>query len=165
MEQALNKKHLARLELPILGIHCASCVSRVESALHATPGVQEATVNFATPRATVQFDPQAARPEKLARAVKEQGYEAAIFESPVASAESETLIQRKEYRVEKIRFIVAALLSLPVAMIGMGSHVLPPLEHLFMFPGRDWVQLILTTPVLFWTSQGFLVGAWRAAKH
>jgi Cu+-exporting ATPase len=162
MAQILNKELFVRLELPIVGMHCASCAGRIESALKGTPGVQEAVVNFATHSATVRYDRKLTTPEELARAIKDQGYEA-IIESPGTSAE--TRVEAEEYRRQKIRFIIAAVLSVPVAIIGMGSHVFPPLEHVLMFPGRDWVELILTTPVLFWAGQGFFIGAWRAAKH
>ena len=46
--------------LPVEGMTCASCVNRIERFLRKTPGVAEATVNLATERATVRFDPAVA---------------------------------------------------------------------------------------------------------
>ena len=46
-----------RLTLPVRGMHCAACVGKVERALRAVPGVDEATVNLATERATLVLDP------------------------------------------------------------------------------------------------------------
>ena len=51
--------HTTTLELPIEGMTCASCVGRVERALKAVPGVQNASVNLATERASVQIAPDA----------------------------------------------------------------------------------------------------------
>ena len=51
---------LARAELAVEGMHCASCASRVQRTLAGQPGVQQATVNLATERATVVYDPSTA---------------------------------------------------------------------------------------------------------
>ncbi|WP_437574856.1 heavy-metal-associated domain-containing protein [Sorangium sp. So ce887] len=65
----------ARADLPVQGMTCAACVRRVERALRATPGVQEAAVNLVTQRATVAYDARATTPAELARAIVEAGYE------------------------------------------------------------------------------------------
>ncbi|NLE87939.1 MAG: copper-translocating P-type ATPase [Myxococcales bacterium] len=62
------------VHLPLRGLSCSSCVKRVERALSAAPGVQEAVVNFATERATVRFDPAATDVEQLCQAVEGAGY-------------------------------------------------------------------------------------------
>ncbi len=65
----------ARLELPVQGMTCASCVRRVERALSATDGVQAADVNYALGRATITYDPARTSPKALAEAVVGAGYE------------------------------------------------------------------------------------------
>src|SRR5712691_6017938 len=60
--------------LPILGMTCASCVRRVERALSKVEGVSAATVNLATEKARVVFDPSVATLERLAAAVEKAGY-------------------------------------------------------------------------------------------
>src|SRR5688500_5094225 len=81
-----------RLEVPIRGMTCASCASRVERSLNALDGVS-ATVNFATERATVELEPDSARPDDLARAVEQAGYRALpprpATGSPAADAEED----------------------------------------------------------------------------
>ena len=62
------------LTLPITGMTCANCAATVERTLRKTPGVSEASVNFASERATVRFDPAAVAVEGLARAVERAGY-------------------------------------------------------------------------------------------
>ena len=66
----------ARVDLPITGMTCASCATRVERRLNRLDGVT-ATVNYATERATVEFDPDAVAPEQLVEAVEAAGYSAA----------------------------------------------------------------------------------------
>src|SRR5215468_5334837 len=63
------------LELRIVGMHCAACVSRVEQALGSVPGVSEVTVNLASDRARVQLV-EPVEPEALVRAVRAAGYDA-----------------------------------------------------------------------------------------
>ena len=67
---------VAHLELPIEGMTCASCATRIERKLNKLEGV-EASVNYATEQAAVTFDPARARLEDLVRAVEAAGYQAA----------------------------------------------------------------------------------------
>ncbi|MCX6566390.1 MAG: heavy metal translocating P-type ATPase [Candidatus Aminicenantes bacterium] len=75
-----------RLDLPVSGMTCATCVSTVEKALKKIPGVEFVSVNFATQRATVIYSPSAAKTADLVRAVREAGYD-------VASASAEIPIK------------------------------------------------------------------------
>lgn len=65
-----------RTDLPLLGMHCAACANRIEKALGRAPGVSQASVNFATARATVRYDSQVTDPESLREVVREAGYDA-----------------------------------------------------------------------------------------
>ncbi|MBW8305172.1 MAG: cadmium-translocating P-type ATPase [Brevundimonas sp.] len=65
---------LRTLEIPILGMTCASCVGRVEKAIRAAPGVKSATVNLAAERARVEFD-DAGSPAAVTQAIRAAGYE------------------------------------------------------------------------------------------
>src|SRR6478736_2554155 len=69
-----ERQDAQELSLPIEGMTCASCVRRVEKALAKVPGVQEASVNLATERARVVFDPAATTVEALGAAVEKAGY-------------------------------------------------------------------------------------------
>jgi copper chaperone CopZ len=68
----------ARADLPIEGMTCASCANRVEKRLAKQPGVESASVNFATKVATVTYDATATDPAQLAKAVDEIGYKAIV---------------------------------------------------------------------------------------
>src|SRR5439155_6173569 len=74
------------LELPIAGMTCASCARRIERRLNRLESVS-ASVNYATEKATVDFDPAAVRPEQLVEAVAEAGYEAVLPSAEAQSAE------------------------------------------------------------------------------
>ena len=63
-----------RIDLPITGMTCASCANRIERSLANTPGVRTAGVNFATSRATVEYDPAATGVRQLIDRVKDVGY-------------------------------------------------------------------------------------------
>src|SRR6476660_7104266 len=71
---AQTREHL---ELPVEGMSCASCAGRIERRLNGLDGVQ-ATVNFATERAAVDFDPGRAEPRLILRTIEETGYRARL---------------------------------------------------------------------------------------
>src|SRR5688500_204242 len=73
------------LTLPIEGMTCASCVRRVEKALTKVEGVSEASVNLATEKAKVVYDPQATTLEAMKKAVERAGY--GVRELPVETPE------------------------------------------------------------------------------
>jgi P-type Cu+ transporter len=73
----LSSGGLEQLDISVQGMTCASCVRRIEGALHAVPGVVEANVNFATGRARVRYEPAATGPSALLQAVEAAGYRVA----------------------------------------------------------------------------------------
>ncbi|MCC7263525.1 MAG: copper-translocating P-type ATPase [Candidatus Latescibacteria bacterium] len=159
-----------RCDLPVLGMHCTSCAARIESTLSQTEGVNQASVNFATGRATVFYDPQSATSQSLREVVHEMGYETIAPEetttaAPVAEEDGETQARLAEYRQQRTRFLLALILSLPVALMEMGGHLVPALAAALDFPGRYWLELALTSVVLFWGGGEFFAGAWNAARH
>jgi Cu+-exporting ATPase len=164
---ATLEKAPAVLDVPVTGMHCAACAARIEKALAAAPGVATAGVNFATERATVQYDPAATTPEALREAVRGQGYDVILPEPAggVSPDEAAAAAHEAEYRRVRTRFVVAAVLTVPVLVLAMAGHVVPALESVLDFPARPWVELALTTPVLFWAGRGFITGAWSAARH
>src|SRR3954452_23439616 len=128
---------MATAELPITGMTCASCANRIERNLNKLDGVT-ATVNYATEKASVDYDASAVAPEQLVAAVGAAGYRAvlpsAAAEEPPADAD-ETIPVRN-------RLIASALLSLPVLAIAM----IPALQ----FDNWQWLSLQLATPVVLW---------------
>jgi P-type Cu+ transporter len=73
-EKEFAEGESVRVDLPVTGMTCAACARRVERRLGKTPGVRAATVNFATERATVEYDPARTGLRRLDEAVREIGY-------------------------------------------------------------------------------------------
>ncbi|MFO0852409.1 MAG: heavy metal translocating P-type ATPase [Gemmataceae bacterium] len=158
----------SRADLPVVGMHCAACAARIEGALGQAPGVSRAAVNFATGRATVEYDPSATGPAALRDVVRGAGYDAVLPEAghPAGGvSDAEEQAREVEYKRTRRKFVAAAILTAPVAVLGMGGHLVPSLAPVLDFPGRAWVELALATPVLFWAGWEFFSGAWAAARH
>ena len=143
---------MARLTLAVRGMHCAACVGKVEHALKSVPGVEEATVNLATERATVAFDPARGDVAALRDAVARAGYE--LGDAPPAGAPAPDPAQAAraaEQRELRTRVLVGALLSIPI-VLGSMPEVFPWVPAWLRDPG---VLLLLTTPVQFWVGAQF----------
>ena len=102
---------MTQLELELDGMSCASCAAGIERALNRLDGV-EATVNFATERAAVAFDPERASVDELVGAVESIGY-GARERTPLAAAPPDRLAPLRR------RLIVAVALSIPLAVLAM----------------------------------------------
>ena len=139
-----------RLELPIEGMTCASCATRIEKRLNKLDGV-EATVNYATENAAVDFDPLRVAPEDLIAAIEAAGYHATLTEPEPAAAEDDPTAPLRR------RLLVSALLSLPVLLLAM----IEPLQ----FDNWQWLSLQLATPVVLWGGWPFHKAAWMNLKH
>src|SRR6266481_1021546 len=112
MSVLAEAKGAARVELELAGMTCASCAARIERKLNKLDGVH-ATVNFATERASVEFDPGRADVDQLVSAVEQTGYGATL---PAAHSEG-----RDELAGLSRRLLVSAVLTAPVAVLAMVS--------------------------------------------
>ncbi|HTJ95707.1 MAG TPA: heavy metal translocating P-type ATPase, partial [Pararobbsia sp.] len=148
------------VDLVVDGMTCASCVARVERVLKKTPGVSAASVNLATERARVEFD--AGVPvNTLLDVIGRAGYEARVdTHTAVKGAADETAERERAEgeRREGIRVLIAAILSLPLA-IPMAAQVFG--VHA-MWPA--WLQFVLATPVQFWLGARFYRAGWGALR-
>ncbi len=153
-----------RLTLSIEGMHCASCVARVEIALKNVPGVVDASVNFALESASIRYMPGQATPETLAEAVRNVGYNVREEPQPADHVYS----PRRDHHAEneaalRRRFIAAALLTVGIFTLMYselwGFSLGIPMEIALT------LQAILATPVQFWAGWQFYSGAWAAARQ
>ncbi|MCC6173856.1 MAG: copper-translocating P-type ATPase [Chloroflexi bacterium] len=165
------------LTLPVEGMTCASCVRRIERALGKVQGVQEASVNLATERARVVFDPELVGLPQLTAAVEKAGYKvgpmpteravpAATPGALVASAPVQADNAPDEREIERQREIDdlkrKSLISLVVGLAMMAVMYLPlGLDLRLAAPAL----LIAATIVQFWAGRVFYQAAWAAAKH
>ncbi len=141
------------VELPITGMTCASCANRIERRLNKLDGVT-ASVNYATERATVDFDPGAVEPRQLVEAVESAGYQAVL-----PSAEPDTHDHETPDETEPLRrrLLISAVLTLPVLLLSM----IPPLQ----FDNWQWLCLTLASPVVVWGAWPFHRATWANLKH
>lgn len=137
------------VNLGIQGMTCASCVSRVEKALLAVPGVTAASVNLATETARVTLS-GGSDSQLLLAAVAKAGYRASLREDAAATP--------RPHATPWWPVAVAALLSLPLVLPMFGGLVG---EH-WMLPA--WLQFLLATPVQFWLGARFYRAGWKALQ-
>jgi Cu+-exporting ATPase len=139
---------------------CAACARTIERTLQRISGVEHASVNFATSRAVVRFDPDRADVPALVKAVRDVGYD--VLGLMVTSDDAGALedlqeqAREREHRVVRRKFMVAASLTVPILAIAM--------PHL-QFPGVNLVQLALALPVVTYAGAQFYRGAWLAVGH
>ncbi len=222
-----------RVDLPITGMTCAACANRIEKQLKKQPGVESCSVNFATSKATINYNPEKTGVSNLIETVKDVGYDTAgtssvefvVDDSARPSGSSVQLenhlskqpgvikanfnlatmavnveflpgaadkreirlaIEDFGYKVREVsssggeaaedslekahaaeyaelkrKFWIAAVLSLPVLVIAMSHGRIAFLN----FAGVNWLQLVLTIPVIFYCGRQFYLGAWAAFRH
>ncbi len=157
----------ATLEFEIDGMHCASCVARVEKAIAGTPGVRGARVNFATESAVAELaedEPDQALSEQIVESVRRSGYSA----SPRGGGFSEEAARKRRARREEEarlwfrRWTIGAVLSAPVVTVEMGAHWFG--LHLPLAVAGS-IAFVLTAAVLVYTGRPFFEGAWTLLKR
>ena len=135
---------MTTLQLELEGMTCAACAARIERALNKLDGV-DASVNYATERAAVRSEDDVTV-DDLIRAVERAGYSASLTRTESGPGDRLGL-----------RLVVAAALTVPVALIAM----VPPLG----FDGWKWVALALATPVWAWAGWPFHRAALKSLRH
>ena len=140
---------------PVLGMSCASCAARVDKTLNGLPGVYQATVNYATAVAQVEYNPEVCSDATLQSAVQDAGYDLLVDTGEDVADKAEE-IRLTRYRKIKRRTVAALLLSLPIMVISMFFEDISSLKY---------VLWILATPVVFGLGREFYINAWRQLKH
>lgn len=140
---------VARIELTISGMTCASCAARIEKKLNGLDSVA-ATVNYATEKATATA-PSDYDPQTLIAEVEKAGYTATLVPSRAPGGEDPGL------GALRARLTVAAVLAVPVIALAM----IPA----WQFRYWQWVSLALATPVVLWAGRAFHAAAWTNLTH
>ena len=136
--------------LQILGMHCPACAQRIENSLSKLDGVTEVKVNFAFKEAIVRFDLDKTNLEKIKATVKRTGYEA-VEQAEGLSAER----RRKVMKRKLMLFFFGLALTIPIVVI----------TYFLVFPEKNLLLLILTTPVQFVVGWHFYRGAYNSLKN
>lgn len=120
-EVAERTEH-AKVTIPVGGMTCAACARRVEKAIGKLEGIDETSVNFATEKATVTYDPQTVRLSAIRGAIEKAGYQALEVDKADA-ADEDRARKQKEIKTLWTKFIVSAVFSLPLFYIAMAPMI------------------------------------------
>ncbi|MEM5767924.1 MAG: copper ion binding protein, partial [Bacillota bacterium] len=116
--EVVEKSANQNVSIPIGGMTCAACAQRVEKGIKKLPGVERVSVNFATEKATVAYDPQTTRLSGIREAIEKAGYQALEINKADA-ADEDRARKQKEIKTLWTKFIVAAAFALPLLYIAM----------------------------------------------
>ena len=143
---------------------CAACAARVEKTLSKLAGLESATVNFATEKATVVYDPKKINLSAIRAAVEKAGFKATIIDKSLL-ADEDKLRKKKETWTLLLKLIVAAVFALPLLYICMAPMIpgapmlVPSFIHPNIFPLNFAIaQIILTIPIVIAGHKFYTVG-------
>ncbi len=145
--------------LAIGGMHCASCVARVEQAIRSVPGVVDARVNLATERAGVLVDPSRVDESLLSEAVEKAGYAARRSELVLGEG-AETLRRERAELVQgwKAPLVVGVVLTIPLIILAYLPWFIPSLGHSLALA---LTMAVLATALQIYLGMPYLIGAWQ----
>ncbi|WP_341366602.1 heavy metal translocating P-type ATPase [Yoonia sp. BS5-3] len=143
---------ISEIRFDVQGMHCGSCVGRVEAALRKVPGIQTASVNLASGTAVITT---ASGEQPALQAMADAGYQAEV----ARTVSDDTAARDAAADLAFNRFRNAGLLTLPVFLLEMGGHLFPALHHLIartIGTETSWIiQCVLTTLVLAFPGRVF----------
>jgi Cu+-exporting ATPase len=156
---------LERVDLPVTGMTCASCVNRIERFLSRTDGVVNATVNLATERATIAFDPVRATPDAIVGAIEAAGY--GVAPEPRAADGSAALASDADdaRRAADQRSLLRSGLSSTALGLTMMAITFWPGGTPWPMTAINVWMIAPATVVQFVFGRRFLDAAWRNARH
>jgi Cu+-exporting ATPase len=172
--QAFPEIEAKEVSIPIEGMTCAACAKSVERAVGKLEGIDSVSVNFATEKAVVKYNPEAVRLSEIKQAIAKAGYKALEIENKNIIDEDK---QRKEKEIRTLwtKFIVSAVFSLPLLYIAMGPMIpglnvpipewLEPMEHSLTYA---LTELLLVIPVIIAGYRFYTVGfraIWRRSPN
>jgi P-type Cu+ transporter len=172
--EASEVSHSKEVTIPIGGMTCASCSKAVERALGKLAGIESASVNLATEKAAIKYNPEKVRLSEIKQAINKAGYQALEIENKDKVDEDK---QRKEKEIRTLwtKFIVSAIFSIPLLYIAMG-----PMVKWWNFPVPSWLQpmqypltyafveILLAIPVVIAGYRFYTVGykaLWRRSPN
>ena len=167
-----------QIEFPVVGMTCASCVRRIEKAIAKVAGVQESSVNLATEKARVSYDPALVTTAQLTAAIEKAGYAIgpmptapiatpsvaeAVHQSTDAESRNGEESERDRERQREIDTLrMKSLISLGIGLVMMALMFIPLGVNMQLLAP---VLLIAATIVQFWAGLVFYQAAWAAGKH
>jgi P-type Cu+ transporter len=154
----------ASAEIPVTGMTCANCAMNIERALKKkVPGVVNASVNFATERAFVEYIPGISDIDAMIKAIEHAGYGAIRPSEELDEEDAELAARKAEIRDQTRKFAAGALLAAPLFLLSMGRDfgLFGPWSHAGWV---NWLFFALATPVQFYTGWDYYSGGWKSLK-
>jgi P-type Cu2+ transporter len=147
MEQVLIRENYA-----VKGMTCAACAVSLESYLKARDGVLNVAVNFPDESVYIEYDQDKIGLKEIKKAANEIGYDVVVETEEEGQKDFATRLNRL-----RAKLVFSVALTVPVFIISM----------FFMgkIPYENYLLLLLSTPVLFWSGSEFFVVAWKKARH
>jgi len=156
---------IATLELPITGMTCANCVNTIERTLNQkVPGILEATVNFATEKATVKYIPGVVTRVDMVAAIEQAGYGVVAADSDEALVDAEKEAREREIREQTRKLWVGVIFTVPLFLFSMARDF----GLVGQWAHAVWVNylfLLLATPVQFYTGWDYYVGGFKSLRN
>jgi len=139
----------------ITGMTCATCARTIEEALSGLDGLVSASVNLATERATVRYDPEMITIAGLKKAISDAGYQAV----PRGDSYGDTVKEAREREGRRLRILLifSFVLAVPTFILSMAVP--------FEMSTNNWILLALATPVQLVAGWQFYVGAYKAIRN
>ena len=143
------------------GIRCAACVWLIERRLHGLPGVLDVSLNVATERLFVRWDPSGCRASNILRTLRAIGYIAYPYDARRHGEQLERA-RKKLFRqlfVAGLSMMQVMMYAVPVYMADEGTMdaAMTALMH--------WAAFFLTLPAVLYSAQPFFKGAWRDLRR
>jgi len=153
------------LDLPVTGMTCANCAANIERALNKkVKGVTQASVNFATERAAIDFVPDAVSVDEIVAAIEKAGYGAVLPAESKAGEDAEQMARQAEIQDQTRKLLVGVIFALPLFVLSMSRDfgLIGAWSHAAWV---NWLFAALATPVQFYTGWDYYVGGFKSLRN
>lgn len=155
------------LTLKLRGMSCAACANNIEKAIRSVPGVRDCNVNFGAEQAAIKYDRSLANLEKIKSAIAAAGYSSYSLQEELLTEEDDAEIASRQalQRELSLKVAVGGVISI---FLFLGSFPMMTGLNLPLIPSflqNPWIQLVLTTPVVFWCGGSFYRNGWKSLKR
>lgn len=139
------------------GMHCAMCATTIENSMKKLDGTIDVVVNFATEKATVNYDPSVVSKEKIKKAIEDAGYQYLGIDEEI-DQEYENKLRERELKNKRIRFTIGFIIGIPLMVL-----MYIPVHHL-NFP-LHYIQFVISTPTFLYISSPIFKAGFQAIKN
>ena len=136
--------------------------------MRSVPGVAEVNVNFGAEQANIQYDPKQTNLEQIQQAIVDAGYSSYSLQDQefvTDETDTEKTARLREFRQLRQKIMVAGVISVVLVVGSLPMMLGLPIPFIPLWLHNSWLQLVLSTPVLFWAGREFFINAWKAVKR